>query len=191
MSGYFVPGVREIPEAVFDAILERAAEDVKLRKRREPAGSDPPTLSHSGARHSFYASSEVAQAVEVVSRRAARSYLLEHHPDAWIEDKPTNHPGFDLETDIETLQYIEVKGTQATFPRFLISEGERRFGSANQHEYLLIAVFGISLEHGSFEGIATTRAPIDERHELTPTQWSAVVPSKPGQTHGSYRDDQS
>jgi uncharacterized protein DUF3883 len=63
---------------------------------------------------------------------------------------PTNNPGFDLETDRPGFRYIEVKGTQASIPRFILSEGERKFGVAHENDYLLIVVFGMDLSGDQF-----------------------------------------
>jgi hypothetical protein len=114
--GYYQPGVRKIPEEVFNAIVSRAGAD------QERAGQRPGAPS-SG---SGYASSEDARAIEVLSRAIVADYLRDRFPQAQIVDLPTNNPGFDLETDIPGLRYVEVKGTRSSRPEFKLSEGERR-----------------------------------------------------------------
>ena len=166
-SGYFQPGVRKISEEVYTEIVSRAGAEP------QPAGAAGGAVP---ASRGGYASPAVAREVERQSRRAVADLLLARFPDARITDMPTNNPGFDLGTDIPGFRYVEVKGTQAGFPRFFLSEGERQFGSAHRDEYLFAVVFGMDLAAETHRGIELSRAPLGSAHGLEVFQWVGVLP---------------
>lgn len=173
-SGYFQQGVRKIPEEVFTAIIARGA------AAGSPTGSlspePPPPSPERPPTRGGYATPEDARAVELCSRKIVTAYLLEQFPAARVLDMPTNNPGFDLETDIPGLRYVEVKGTRGPLPEFFLSEGERRFGQTHSEDYLFAVVYGIVLSSGAHVGISTARAPLGAAHNLTPRQWSGLLP---------------
>jgi hypothetical protein len=167
-SGYYQQGVRKITEEAFSAIIARGAAAVP-----PPA---PPSRGRPSTRRP-YATPEDAREVELCSRGIVTRYLLESFPAARVVDMPTNNPGFDLETDIPGLRYVEVKGTRGPRPEFLLSEGERRFGAAHRDEYLFAVVYGIVLSSGAHTGISTARAPLGSSQRLVPQQWSGLLPT--------------
>ena len=164
-SGYYQQGVRKIPEGVFTAIIARGA----AARTGLPPSSRPSTRRP-------YASPEDAREVELCSRAIVTGYLLERFPAGRVVDMPTNNPGFDLETDIPHLRYVEVKGTRSPRPEFLLSEGERRFAATHLDDYLFAVVYGIELSSGAHVGISTARAPLGSAHRLVPQQWSGALP---------------
>jgi hypothetical protein len=167
-SGYYQQGVRKIPEEVFIAIIGRGVAAL-------PPAPSPPRGRSSTRRP--YASPEDAREVELCSRGIVTRYLREQFDGARVLDMPTNNPGFDLETDIPGLRYVEVKGTRGPRPEFLLSEGERRFAAAHIDDYLFAVVYGIELSSGAHTGISTARAPLGSAHRLVPQQWSGLLPS--------------
>lgn len=169
--GYYQPGVRKIPESVFLEIVSRAEIDYRTASGGGAALSGK-TRNGGG----LYASPAVAQETERQSRLIARGYLLDRFPGTDIIDMPTNNPGFDLETDRPGFRYIEVKGTQAPIPRFILSEGERQFGAAHENDYLLIVVFGMNLSAETHLRIAVARAPLGSAQRLAPIQWRGALP---------------
>jgi Protein NO VEIN, C-terminal len=171
--GYYVPGVRPISDEAFAEILSRAeATDSPSGPRPDPDELPPPPRS---SRNSLYAKPEVAREVERRSREIAIGHLESLHPGCAVWELPTNNPGFDLETDVPGTRFVEVKGTQAGFPRFAMSEGERRFAEANRDDYMLSVVFGIDLGAGTHLGIETARAPLGASHGLEPIQWAGAL----------------
>jgi hypothetical protein len=167
-SGYYQQGVRKIPEEVFTAIIARGG--AAAPRSGSPSTERPSTRGG-------YATPEDARAVELCSRKIVIAYLLEQFPTARIVDMPTNNPGFDLETDIPGLRYVEVKGTRGPLPEFFLSEGERRFGATHSADYLFAVVYGIELSSGAHVGISTARAPLGSAQHLTPRQWSGLLPA--------------
>lgn len=89
---------------------------------------------------------------------------------------PLSNPGFDLLTNISGKEYVEVKGTQAPAPRFLLTEGERRFAEENAASYLLVVVFGIDLAEKTHLGAAQIAGSLRERGQLRPIQWAGCAP---------------
>jgi hypothetical protein len=172
--GYYVQGVRVIPDSVFVRIVASAeVSDVGSALATDHSAGE-------GFRHmgNLYARSSVAREVEAQSRAIVVARLRHRHKNARIDEMPTNYPGYDLETNIAGFRFVEVKGTQAPFPRFALSEGERRFGAANRDEYLLAVVFGMDLAHVAYRGIACARAPLGSAHGLAPIQWNGHLSPK-------------
>ncbi|HEX5593599.1 MAG TPA: DUF3883 domain-containing protein [Solirubrobacterales bacterium] len=167
-SGYYQQGVRKVSEEVFTAIISRGATAVP---------QPPPASSGRSSTRRLYASPEDAREVERCSRTIVTGYLLERFPSARIVDMPTNNPGFDLETDVPSLRYVEVKGTRGPLPEFHLSEGERRFAAAHQDTYLFAVVYGIELSSGAHTGISTVRAPLGSAQRLVPQQWTGLLPT--------------
>ncbi|MGH9566240.1 MAG: protein NO VEIN domain-containing protein [Candidatus Angelobacter sp.] len=174
-SGYYVEGVRVVSEEIFAGILTHA-EALEALPSGPPSGSSSDKngklLRFGGG---LYASPSAGREVETQSRAVITEFLEAKHHGARVDQMPANHPGYDLETDIPGLRYVEVKGTQAAIPRFLLSEGERLFGLAHLDEYQLFVVFGMELHSRSHLGIAVSRAPLSKAR-LTPFQWAGVLP---------------
>jgi hypothetical protein len=80
--------------------------------------------------------------------REAQEWL----PNAQIETKAHNYPGFDLVAteDGKVVRYIEVKGTRATEPVFHLTETERRFSAENADLYTLLVIWAIDLTRGTY-----------------------------------------
>lgn len=166
-AGYYVQGVRVITDEAFFDILDCAARD-----RPQPTRlANSPRLDGS-ARNSLYATGETGRAVEDFSRRVAAEYLRTEYPGCRIRPMPRNNPGYDLATSQASARFVEVKGTQAGFPRFAMSEGERRFGEENRDAYLLIVVYGVDLDAETYEGVEAARAPLGAAQMLEPIQWA-------------------
>jgi hypothetical protein len=124
-SGYYIQGVRVVSDAVFIIILSRAESLGTVPSGLLAPSTDRKNIAEPGLGGGFYASPSAAREVETQSRSIAVAFLLAQHPGARIDRMPTNHPGYDMETDIAGSTFVEVKGTQAATPRFLLSEGER------------------------------------------------------------------
>jgi uncharacterized protein DUF3883 len=166
-AGYYVQGVRAISDEAFVDILARA-------KRDGAELPNPPKAPRSSpsARNSLYAAGETGREVEDYSREVAVEYLLTKYPGCTVCHMPRNNPGYDLATNQMSAQFVEVKGTQAGFARFAMSEGERRFAEENRDAYLLIVVYGVDLDAETHSGIATARAPLGASFQMEPIQWA-------------------
>jgi hypothetical protein len=175
VRGYYVQGVREIPEAVYQRIVAGAELAIPPSLSADRKSSLP--AERPAGSSGIYASPGVGRQVENLSREISRHKLLVKDPRAEIVDMPTNNPGFDLLTDIPGAKYVEVKGTQTSRPQFLLSEGERRFAALHHSEYLLMVVFGINLTSGQFAGLRTARGAVGPAHRLEPFQWRGLLDS--------------
>lgn len=177
-SGYFQQGVREISEEDFQRILALAGagpmDGVPQRVIEESSQLLVPGGSSSG-----YAPVAVARETERQSRNAVVRFLGAALPDAKIIEMATNNPGFDLETSVDRVRFVEVKGTSKPLPTFFLSEGERRFGDEHADAYLLAVVYGMDLSRETFDDIALSRAPLRPGDLLAPTQWSGRLPASP------------
>jgi hypothetical protein len=104
--------------------------------------------------------------------RADINHLRTRLPGARIRAMPHNNPGFDIEVDGETaIRFVEVKGTQASMPRFFITEGERQFARANRPSYLLLVVYDIDRMSDRYRLLEHEAADLKEAFVLTPRQW--------------------
>jgi hypothetical protein len=167
--GYYVQGVRVVSEAVFADIVGRGVNG------ELSIGRGPASPGASGARNPLYADASVGRVVEEYSRKVIVGYLESRHPQCSVWQMPLNNPGYDLATDYPSLRFVEVKGTQAGFPRFAMSEGERRFGEKHRDAYLLAVVYGIDLAAETHLGIEVARAPLGAAHRLEPLQWAGQL----------------
>jgi hypothetical protein len=165
--GYYQPGVRTIPDAIFDAILVRAA-------ATPPLISSPTPQVRRARPVRQYATPEHARRVEELSVRLIRDALAGRHPGAEIREMPHSNPGYDFEVGPASAieRFIEAKGTVARFVDFFISEGERVFSAENADRYSLAVVHSIDLESGTGT-IVWFDGEIDGRFEMKPTQWRA------------------
>jgi Domain of unknown function (DUF3883) len=167
IRGYYQRGVRSIPDAVFDRIIDLT--EVVASGQTEPLVAPvprrrPPTRQ--------YASAEHARLVEAVSVAIVERELGTRYPGREIRTMPHSNSGYDIEVGpadpVE--RFVEVKGTVAKFVDFFISEGERLYAEAHGDRYTLAVVHSIDLEAGT--GIAVWfDGEIDDRFELKPTQW--------------------
>lgn len=172
-SGYFQQGVREIPEAVYQRILDRGGSttvEERIVSRATPVGGG----ENEGS--AGYASTEVAQETERQSRRMVAEFLRRAIPGVEIREMATNNPGFDLETTDAQCRFVEVKGTSKPVPVFFLSEGERRFGVEHPAAYLLAVVYGMDLARETYEGIEFARAPLEPGELLRPSRWAGRLP---------------
>ncbi len=164
--GYFQPGVRRIDDATFARILDAAGAAPMPPPTRLPAAL--------GIGRGMYATPQVAREVELYSRRVAAAMLADAYGYT-VTDMPLNNPGFDLQLEGGPLRYIEVKGTQAPEPRFLLSEGERMFAREHAAEYGFVVVYGINLQRGTHRKPVLQTGAIEHYATLAPTQWSGVA----------------
>jgi len=157
-SGYFQQGVREISEEDFQRILALAGagpmDGVPQRVIEEssqllvPGGSSP-----------GYATAAVARETERQSRNAVVRFLGAALPGAKIIEMATNNPGFDLETSVDRVRFVEVKGTSKPLPTFFLSEGERRFGTSTPTR-----IYSRSFTEWICRGKPSTTSRSRERH---------------------------
>ena len=119
---------------------------------------------------------QAAAEVDAYAMRAAINHLRTRLPGARIRAMPHNNPGFDIEVDGETaIRFVEVKGTQASMPRFFITEGERQFARANRPSYLLLVVYDIDRRSDRHRLLEHEAADIEDAFVLTPTQWVGAL----------------
>jgi hypothetical protein len=112
--------------------------------------------------------------------RAAINHLRTRLPGARIRAMPHNNPGFDIEVDGETaIRFVEVKGTQASLPRFFITEGERQFARANRPSYLLFVVYDIDRTSERHRLLEHEGADLEDAFVLTPRQWVGTLRDGP------------
>jgi hypothetical protein len=176
-SGYFQQGVREIPEVVFQRILnlgESVSQENGSGRRIEAVSAEPGVVSEESA---SYASPEVARETERQSRKVVAEFLARSIPGIEVREMATNNPGFDLETSAPHCRFVEVKGTNKRLPAFFLSEGERRFGVEHPDAYLLVVVYGMDLALETYEGIELSRAPLEPDQVLKPAQWVGRLPA--------------
>lgn len=163
--GYFQRGVRRIDDAVYEDILDQAGADVSADQQRATGNRS----------QGLYADVKTARQVEEYSRQVVVEALTARFPGCVVTEMPVNNPGFDLKTNVDQFRYVEVKGTQADVPRFLISESERRFWTEHPREFALVVVFGIDLELRGNEGVVVVEGEPDDRVGLRPQQWFGLV----------------
>lgn len=158
--GYFQPGVRRIPDEVWEAIAAAG-------------GVGPDEAIAVEIAPGRYAPAAEARLVELVSRRAVLA-ALRLRPDVYdVIEMPLNNPGYDLraETPAGSL-YVEVKGTQSGIPTFFLSESERTFAVAHADAYLLAVVTDVVLPNETWGGIRYLSDPPDaDNSHLRPHQW--------------------
>jgi len=164
--GYYQRGVRRIGEDVFAEILRRTQPEVTA------AVEDPPARLGIAP---HYADQAVARALERYSRPVVIELLKRQCSVRTVNEMPLNNPGFDLLTDVDRVRYVEVKATQSALPRFLLSEGERRFASEHADEFLLVVVYGVDLDGGSHLGEASWYGALSREIHLHPIQWAGLL----------------
>lgn len=161
-SNYWRDGVRVVSEETFERILFLA--DFAFN---EP--SDAPALDL--RRAGIYADPQTARRVELYSRQVVVASLTTEFPSLEIQEMPFNNPGFDILTNVGGRRFVEVKGTQAGFPRFLMSERERRHWEIHYHDYSVYTVYGINLDMQSHSGVRRFEGHPSEAIQLQPMQW--------------------
>jgi hypothetical protein len=166
-KGYYQPGVRTIPDSVFDGILAAAA-------LAPPPISPPAPRARQPRPSRQYASPEHARRVEELSVRLVRAALADRYGGADVREMPHSNPGYDIEVGlVEAIErFIEVKGTVAQYVDFFVSEGERAFSVEQADRYTLAVVHSIDLDEATGT-IVWFDGEIDSRFELKPTQWRA------------------
>ncbi|SRR6266568_8249567 len=159
---YYQLGVRRISEQVWSTVLDEG----------RPTEAAPAAAMH--------ASPEAAAEIDAYAIRAAINHLRTRLPGARIRAMPHNNPGFDIELDGETaIRFVEVKGTQASAPRFFITEGERQFAHANRPSYLLLVVYDIDRRSDRHQLLEHEAAEIEDAFALTPRQWVGTLRDGP------------
>ncbi len=169
--GYFQPGVRIIPEEVFEDILWSAERLVS---------TPPPALDRAPYAAPVYASSEGIRAVERFAVEMTMRRLEQLYPDEPIVELPPSNPGFDLRIGDPNriVRFVEVKGTRQHAVAFFLTEGERRFSIEHGDRYLLSVVTGIDLEYGNYN-IMLHQGPVTRStFRLTPVQWAVSVQAR-------------
>ncbi len=135
---------------------------VRRIEREAPMADDDTTLVEEFS---------VARAV-----REAQSWL----PNAQIEIKAHNHPGFDLlaAENGKVVRYIEVKGTRAAEPVFHLTETERRFSVENANLYTLLVIWTIDLARGTYR-LARHDGEVAVGPVLQPVRYSGRLSTVP------------
>jgi Domain of unknown function (DUF3883) len=171
--GYFQPGVRVIPEAVFEDILRSAEQLIPA----PPQAFDSAVSATPG-----HASQETLRAVERFAVEATMRRLHELYPDEPIVEMPSNNPGFDLRVGEpnRAVHFVEVKGTRQHAVAFFLTEGERRFSIEHGDRYVLSVVTGIDLEHGRYDLVLHHGPVTRSTFRLVPVQWAVSVAILPG-----------
>lgn len=159
---HFREGVRFISDEEFTEILALAEHD------DADSGAGHPQASVSA-----YASPEVAKLVDSIAMEVALVLARSEYGIDAVRRMPHNNPGFDVEVTSErtSLRYIEVKGTTKPVPAFFMSEGERQFSSAHEHEYALWVVYRIDTDARAGRVIRRGGAVTVANAALEPTQW--------------------
>jgi hypothetical protein len=166
VRGYYQRGVRTIPDAVFDRIVE-------FGSAASPPATAGPSLRRTVARRQ-YASSEHARRVEEISMDIVERELASRYPGRPVRRMPHNNPGYDFEVGPRERvdRYVEAKGTVAGYVDFFLSEGERQFSVNHADRYTLAVVHSVDLTART-GAIDWFDGAIDERFTLDPTQWRA------------------
>lgn len=162
--GYWQPGVRAIDESVFSEIL---------RLGGQSTDSLVPIVG--GKNSGVYASPERAREIELYSREQTIRRLIADVPGIDLEEMPYNHPGYDIRTNHQSLEYVEVKGTQSPTPRFLMSDVERNWWSDHSGNYAVYTVYGIDLEQQRHSGVRRFTDEPDSLRWLRPHQWLGMA----------------
>lgn len=159
---YYQVGVRRISDQVWSRLLDEG----------RPSDAAPAAAA--------YASPETAAEVDAYAMRTAINHLRTRLPGARVRAMPHNNPGFDIEVDGETaIRFVEVKGTQASVPRFFITEGERQFARSNRLSYLLLIVYDIDRRSDRHLLLEHEAADLEDAFVLTPRQWVGTLRDGP------------
>jgi hypothetical protein len=172
---YWAQGVRPLSEGPFDAVLDQAATKSLPGEGKFPAGNQATSNKGPGG---GYASAAVADAVDAYAMQAAMLHVAEQWPGLVVTKMPKNNPGFDIRVGLpaDEVQYVEVKGTQASEPLFWMSEGERQFSIREAHRYQLVVIVGIDLKAVSHSNIVVHSGAVGgPQINLQASQWRGKV----------------
>lgn len=160
--GYFQKGVRRISEAEFDAIIDTA----------ELAGGLQPVTTEKVESGGGYASGKYLKEIERYALQVVKPILESRFPNSLIKEQARNNPGFDvLVTHGSGQIFVEVKGTSAQTPYFIITEGEVEFSLNNSAQYCLIVVYEINLNAKTHKVFEHNGAVTEQSFSKRPLQW--------------------
>jgi hypothetical protein len=163
--GYFQKGVRRVSEAEFDGIL------------RNGITSSLPSSKTESSASGGYASREMRFKIETFAVESALRELAIDFPQSSSSVMPKNNPGFDILLSNSDIRFVEVKGTLSALPGFFITSGEMKFSTENLASYLLLIIYAINFEEGTYKAYSykgdISRSPF----LITPTQFRAVLPT--------------
>ncbi|MGH3726502.1 MAG: DUF3883 domain-containing protein [Mycobacterium sp.] len=150
---YFQAGVRHIDQQAFGMICK-----VGL-------GESPRAPS--------YADAVQARQVDELAMTLALAEASRRWPDAEIRRMPHNNPGFDIEILHQTgaIQYIEVKGTRASEPRFFITAGEVAYSHAHPDKFSIWIYHSMNLYSRAAALIEHDGPVAETSFELQPLQY--------------------
>jgi hypothetical protein len=96
------------------------------------------------------------------------------------------NPGYDIEVVCtDGTLFVEVKGTMARGPAFVMSEHERSFSASNADHYEIHVVWGIDLEKATHLGIENRSGEVTpDTHGLQPWKWQGRLPQTDGSANG-------
>lgn len=171
---YYQVGVRAVSQSTFGQILEAAEMPIPgyAAQKRRPERESPPLRE----RGNSYASLDVAEAVEACAKKAALSEVQTLYPHEMVQAQPRYTPGFDIlvGTPDAPTRYVAVKGSQARYARFFLSEGERQFAAAHANHYTLFVVYSIDINRGTYETFKHSGAMNEHEFDMMPTQWACA-----------------
>lgn len=119
-----------------------------------------------------------AAVVEEFSVKQAVCEVRAWFPNAQVEVKAHNNPGFDLVVTErgQVIRYIEVKGTRTAEPIFHLTETERRFSAENAALFTLVVIWTIDLARATYR-IARHDGEVAVGPVLRPVRYSGRLPT--------------
>lgn len=121
---------------------------------------------------------ELREAIERYAVDAILGSLGDRFPGCRVKEMKRTNPGYDIEVACpDRTIYVEVKGTMARGPVFVLSERERSFSADHADHYEIHVVWGIDLEHRTHAGTETRAGEVrPDTHGLTPWKWQGRLP---------------
>ena len=168
-KGYYQRGVRTITEDEFSAILELAK--VAAPEAELVAGEVPPVEAQ-------YGTSEASRLVEEYAVDVVAGKLRAENGPGSVRVMPRNNPGYDIQLLLlgRLHRFVEVKGTAAPAPVFFLTEGERKFSTAEAHRYTLFVVYNVKRDAGTHD-VAEWRGEVTvDGCNLVAAQWRGRLP---------------
>lgn len=168
-GSYWMEGVRRLPEEVFERIVRDAGAQAEARSGFAANDHELPDAT--------YPPPEINRAVDDYAVDIATDLVQRRWPECAIVPQPHNNPGFDIliGTPESPVRFVEVKGTRAPYPRFFISEGERRFAESHSAFYTLLIIFAIDLERRSHEVMTWEGRIAEDQFLFLPRQWQCEL----------------
>ena len=119
-----------------------------------------------------YASGEHLIEIERYALQVVKSILESRLPNSTIKEQARNNPGFDiLVTNADGHLFVEVKGTSAQAPYFIVTEGEVEFSLRNSSRYSLMVVYAINLTAKTHKLFEHMGGITNESFSKRPLQW--------------------